>query len=96
MIGQEYRERAEQIANSETENVADVRTCPVCGVNSLVIYDEIEVEGEDLYEATYDRAWRYTWEVLCMYCTFEVYHHLENPRDYGIDIDDFWFGEELY
>jgi hypothetical protein len=41
------------------------------------------------------RAWRYTWQVVCMCCSFEVNHHLENPKKYSLNIEDFWFGEEL-
>lgn len=88
-------ERAERIATTETSNVAEVRICPVCGVKSLVIYDDIEVEGEDPIEGTYEKAWRHTCQVVCMSCTFEVNHHLGNPSDYDLPFDDFWYGEEL-
>jgi hypothetical protein len=97
VIDDDRRHRAERIANSEVANVSEVRECPVCGISSLVIYDDIEVEGEYYYDGTFvnEKAWRYTWQALCMCCTFEVNHHLENPKDYGIPIDDFWYGEEL-
>ena len=26
----------------------------------------------------------------CLICTFEVNYHLDNPRDYGLALDDFW------
>ncbi len=87
--------RAERIAKSEISNVSDVRSCPVCGTSSLVVYDDINVEGEDYLEGTYEKAWRYTWEVKCMCCTFLVNHHLKNPQEYDILINDFWMSEEL-
>jgi hypothetical protein len=68
----EHQQRAVRIAKSETSNVSEVRECPVCGIPSLVVYDDIELEGEDF-----------------------VNHHLKNPREYNIPLDDFWYGEEL-
>ena len=94
-LDEERQLRAERIANSETVNVAGVRQCPVCGAASLVIYDEIEVDGENYRDHTYEKAWLYIWQVHCMNCTFEVNHHLENPKEYDLPIDDFWYGQEL-
>lgn len=97
LFNREHRRRAERIAAVEIRepSAASVRSCPVCGVESLIVYDDIEAEGYDPAEGTYERAWRYTWQVKCMCCTFEINHHLENPSVYGLPIEDYWHAEEL-
>lgn len=97
LFNREHRRRVERIAAAEIHEPsgAGVRTCPVCGVRSLIVYDDIEPEGYDPAEGTYERAWRYTWQVKCMCCTFEINHHLENPSVYGLPIEDYWHAEEL-
>jgi hypothetical protein len=91
----EISRRAVAAANSEGHNVSNVTTCPVCGIRSLVVYDDVEVEGEDLETGTYDRAWRYTWQVKCHCCSLEINHHLDNGSAYGIPIADYWETEEM-
>jgi len=96
-FNRQYRQRAERAASAELgePNISDVCRCPVCGVDSLIVYDDVETEGEDPLTGTYIRAFRYTWQVKCVCCTFEINHHLKNPREYGFQIDDYWRGEEL-
>lgn len=96
-FNKQYRRRAKRAASAELgePNISDVRRCPVCGVDSLVVYDDVETEGEDPLTGTYIRAFRYTWQVKCLCCTFEINHHLKNPSEYGFQIDDYWRGEEL-
>lgn len=77
------RSRAEQIAKHELSNphphaydgANKVLTCPVCGLASLVRYND----GDG-----------YDTDVICMCCTFNVKKPLGNARDYGLEIDDFW------
>lgn len=96
-LNRQHRERAERIASAELggPNISDVLSCPVCGIESLVVYDDVETEGEDPLTGTYLRAFRYTWQVKCMCCTFEINNHLKNPSEYGFAVEDYWHGEQL-
>jgi hypothetical protein len=94
-LNQEHQHHAERIAKAErnAEGVADVRQCPVCGVESLIVYENIELEGRRPEDGSYEEAWRYTYRVECMCCTFEINHHLKNPSQYGLPIGDYWHAE---
>lgn len=83
------RARIERVAKSELgdTNVAGVRDCPVCGCSTLVVFDDIDVMDED---GAAVEAYRYTWQVVCRMCSFEVNNHLPNPSTLGLPIDDFW------
>lgn len=96
-IDGEYRRRAERVAEAEMHepNTSHVRSCPVCGLKSLVVYDDVETEGGDPLKGTYDKAWRYTWQVKCMCCTFELNHHLDNASVYNLPIEDYWQAEMI-
>lgn len=92
-FNREYKRRAVHLA--EGENGADVKPCPVCGLKSLVVYDDIHHEDDDSETAANNRAWRYTYQVKCMCCTFEINHNLENPSKYGLAMEDYWQANEL-
>lgn len=86
----QIRKRMELAAAQERHDpsVADVTDCPVCGSKCLVVFDDIETEGEDPYEGTY--------QVECRVCSFTVNHHLKNPSEYGLNgISDYWKTEEF-
>lgn len=101
-FNEELRARAEHIADGEAKgpNVERISICPVCGVNSLVIYNEIYTNVDDLVEdeelkEPY-KAWRYTWQVKCMCCTFEIHDNdIENPGTYGLPIEDYWKSTQI-
>lgn len=96
-FNREIRRRAERAASAEVgeANISDVLRCPVCGVESLIVYDDVETEGEDYTTGTYMKASRYTWQVKCLCCSFEINNHLKNPSKYGFTMEDYWHGEEL-
>ena len=81
------RGRAEQLAKHELSNphphacegANKILECPVCGLSSLVRYND-----DDGYDT----------DVICMCCTFNVKRMLGNARDYGLKIDDFWSHED--
>jgi hypothetical protein len=91
----EYRRRAIHVAEGEVASGdgSDVRNCPVCGLKSLVVYDETEFDA--LETTGFSRALRYTYQVKCMCCTFEINYHLDNPSKYGLKIDDYWQSKEV-
>jgi len=93
----EIRRRAERAASAELgeANISDVLSCPVCGVGSLIVYDDVETEGEDPSTGTYMKAFRYTLQVKCLCCSFEINNHLKNPSEYGFPMEDYWHVEEL-
>jgi hypothetical protein len=93
----QLRHRAERIASTEQHerNVSRTTNCPVCGAQSLVVYDDVEAEDEDQETGKYSKACRYTWQVKCLLCSFEINHHLDNPKKYGLPLEDYWTSEEL-
>lgn len=96
-LNDEKIKKYEKIAKMQSKepNVSHITKCPVCGLNTLIVYDEIETDDYNEETGTYSKAWRYTWQVECTSCTFEINHHLKNPSEYGWDIPDYWYGEEL-
>jgi hypothetical protein len=96
-FNEELKRRATHIAQSERSEpgVSAVKDCPVCGVKSLVVYDEMEIDEGDTERDEWTRAYRYTWQVECTCCTFKINHHLKNPSVYGLKMEDYWEGEEL-
>jgi len=81
------KERAERIASLEAEQeYFDVDICPVCGVNSLVIYEEKDHDDSEHINMNY-----YTYMVKCECCSFELNTELKNASYYEISsINDFW------
>lgn len=96
-LGRDRRTRAERIAQSTLREpeVVEVRDCPVCGAKTLALYEEIETEAAESPDGWFEKACRYTWMAKCSYCSFEVNHHLKNPGEYSLPIDDLWRGEDL-
>lgn len=90
--------QAERIAQVKynCDNAAQIRICPICGVNSLLIYEDTEVNGDPNGEDDQE-AWEGSYMVKCMSCSFEVARKdFKNPKDYGLDIDDLWYSRKLY
>ena len=96
-LNQEVKQRAQRLAKSEVldHRAIEVEDCPICGIESLVIYEDVDVEGADPDAIDNGRAWRYTWKVTCMCCTFEIYDELRNASSYGLPIPDYWKVEEI-
>jgi hypothetical protein len=94
---EQHRRRAKHLAESEESHggVSEVKPCPVCGIESLVVYEDIETDDPDPETGGYNRAWRHTWQVKCMCCAFKINNHLENASKYGLAMDDYWQGVEL-
>ena len=67
--------------------------CPVCGVNALLLYSNID--ADELDDGTCTAAWRYTYQVRCECCTFELRNELGNPRGHNLAINDYWICKEL-
>ena len=95
--------KAERIAKEEkfSSDVEKICTCPVCGVKSLVVYNETYSNAEDLGEdevlnEPYE-VWQYTWQVKCMCCTFEIHDSdIANPSTYGLSIEDYWQQHKIH
>ena len=75
----------ESIANAQSNNsnIAEVKNYSICGVNSLLVYNDVEEEG-------YDHE---SWKVENVYKG--INYHLKNPKEYGIPLEDYWLGEKL-
>lgn len=95
-IADELRSRSERAAKAaaEEDGVREVRVCPVCGAKALLVYDDAETDTGDPTTG-YSEAYRYNWMVQCSSCSLEMDNHLANPREYGVDVDDFWEAEAL-
>jgi hypothetical protein len=91
------RIRSEKLAQNEKQlnNVSSVKKCPVCSSLTLLVFDELNIEEYDDTEHSYEKAYRYTYQVECRVCTFSVDHQLENATHYGFPIEDYWEGSEL-
>lgn len=88
LFGSRHKRRAERIANVEAENdFADIEECCVCGVKSLVIYEESDIQQDvsddgDLISVS---GFRYTTTILCENCSFNLEAGgIENASSYGL------------
>jgi len=83
-----YIEKARKIAEHEAEKeFFKIKLCPVCGVKSLVLYEE-----SDFYEdAETGKDIQFNWidKVRCECCSFEIDHKLEIGK-YDLGIEDYW------
>lgn len=79
--------RLEEEARAIVSNYGDasIQHCPVCGAYTLIVYWEIE--SDHPIEPT--TMWRNLTAIRCVCCSFSPKVSLGNPRDYGIDIDNF-------
>jgi hypothetical protein len=96
-LNEANQHRAQHLAEGElnTGGGADLKNCPVCGLKSLVVYDDTVYEDDDPEVGMPNRGWRYTYKVECMCCSFEINDHLKNPSHYGLAVQDFWQSVEL-
>jgi hypothetical protein len=77
-------ERARRRATALVQEDYSVETCPACGVNSLsLLYDT------DVDEAS-GAARTYVFRVECECCTFRVGHELTNASIVGLSLPDYW------
>ncbi|MBD2294904.1 hypothetical protein H6G06_15795 [Anabaena sphaerica FACHB-251] len=68
---------------------SEICICPVCGVNSLIIYKCVDYEV-DQDNVVYSET-SYPIRVKCECCSFELHHEIGNASEYGIEgIRDFW------
>lgn len=80
------------------KRVKEIRDCPVCGTKSLLLYedneeDEVEYDEEGV---PYPKSFVYfVSEVKCLCCSFEIHNNIDNPKEYGYDIADFWQDTKL-
>jgi hypothetical protein len=91
------RRRAEHLAQREQtqEHGVEVKKCPVCGFQSLVVYDTVDAKDQDPETGEFKDPYCYTYQVKCMSCTFEISNDLENPSKYCLPIEDYWHAEDL-
>ncbi|TAE55676.1 MAG: hypothetical protein EAZ87_19860 [Nostocales cyanobacterium] len=69
----------------------DICKCPVCGVNSLIIYKEIDYQLDKYSGEIIDILSSWPIHVRCECCSFELHNDIKNASEYGIEgIRDFW------
>lgn len=69
----------------------EICKCPVCGVNSLIIYKEIDDERDPYNDKIVHILSSWPIHVRCECCSFELHHDIGNASQYEIEgIRDFW------
>jgi hypothetical protein len=94
LFNNEIIKRAERIAKSEIDHPLPqdiyINTCPVCGIKSLVTYEESDSDVND--DGSINAYWTYVNSVRCFCCSFELFHQgMKNPKEYGYNYPDFWY-----
>lgn len=70
-----------ELYSVEASIVEGVKSCPVCGLQSLVTYlDSIDPDDSS-----------YNYNIMCHCCSFELQYEVGNPKDYGLPINDIYF-----
>lgn len=84
--------RAEKMAAALAQYGEKVERCPVCGVKSLIVFEDMESYPSEKDEE-FEETIRFSTSVECMNCSFELYApDVGNASDYGISgIPDFWW-----
>jgi hypothetical protein len=90
MLHRDDHSRAEHSAQIDLEQLrgADIRDCPVCGLRTLVQYDDFEVDTDRDGFPIKGKVFAYRHR--CVACTFQIDPDLDNPRAYGLQIPDVW------
>lgn len=91
-FGNHHRKRAVRIAQLEADqDFSEVLKCPVCGVDSLVVYEETDYDYP-MDDKDGPITWRYTHNVTCENCTFHLWNgEVKNASEYSLtEIDDYW------
>lgn len=84
--------RAERAAAAEREAFA-VRQCPVCGLRSLIVFDEV-YHPEEGHSG--ERPVQLTIAVQCYCCSLDLHRDTKNASAYGLPgIEDYWTEQEL-
>ncbi|MEW5124569.1 hypothetical protein AB1Y57_19455 [Citrobacter freundii] len=83
-------QKAEDVANHELQkHHAELKACPVCGVNSLILYPESDCEYNNDNEVS--NVITYIWKITCECCGFSLHNEFKNAKDYVFNnIEDFW------
>lgn len=87
-IDRKHIERAKRIAASEAElDFSEIFKCPVCGIESLIAYSELDDDFPDHEKEPYV----YTYKVECECCKLNIEGGIKNPSGYGYsEIPDFF------
>lgn len=89
-------EQLEEMSNSlqGSSNVNEIAECPVCGLKTLIIYDDVEFEDYDDATNSFSNPYNFTWQARCVNCTFEINSFsLENASKYHLHLPDYWKAE---
>ena len=87
-LDEPYIKKAIKMSKHEAEETFFViRNCPICGVKSLVLYDETE-SIEDYKTGKYIH-FNFIHTAKCECCSFEIELKLEIEK-YNLPIDDYW------
>jgi hypothetical protein len=63
--------------------------CPVCGVNSLIIYKYVDYELDK--DGEYESLSSWPTHVKCECCSFELHDDIKNASEYGLEgIREYW------
>ena len=88
-----YIEKAKKIAKHEAEETFfRINKCPICGVESLILYDESDSSQDSKTGDKVNYYWVYSAKCEC--CTFEIDSKLE-IENYDIPIEDYWTVKKL-
>ena len=85
----EYIKVYEKAALAFKLGINKVKKCPVCGLKTLIIYEESD--GDQNNDGSYDAWWTYIWKVRCIHCSFELHNEIKNASGYGYNNIEDWF-----
>ena len=90
MLNRDDHARAEHSAQIDLQQLsgAAIRDCPVCGLRTLVQYNDFEEDTDS--DGAPIRGRFFPYRHRCVACTFEIDQDLDNPRAYGLQIPDVW------
>ncbi|KWB76393.1 hypothetical protein WL42_18420 [Burkholderia ubonensis] len=88
------RVQAERLARAKaTASASEVDNCPVCGLATLVVLEDLDGDFDD---GPNGETWRYTYRINCVNCTLDMIHEVGNASAHGLpSIKDFWTAYKL-
>lgn len=86
-------EEADGLVKSGVEGAEEVRECFVCGKQSLVLFRNDDVDYDEYNNVL--SAWWNIFKAECLECNLLLYNDVGNPREFGIEHEDIWYGDTI-
>lgn len=99
-----HKRRAKELAKLEQERrfgmstIDAIKQCPVCGIDSLMLFDDDDRENyyhDGEREDAHEERYKYIYAVKCTSCSFGIDWSVGLPSNYGFNLENYWTATPL-